>query len=634
WNGNLRTFIKLAGSEMYINKLKSGLIPVLKEDRATPDSSIKSAKELYTEFTLLVDKNLFTYFFQPIVYAKTGEIYAYEALMRTKGGINMSPLRILDIAKENNMLYDIEKASMFYVMERYDRDRELFGNALIFINTIPGSFLNKHDISKLKEKYQQYISNFVFEITEQDTVSDEELQTIRDLGAAGNSDAPGGSDIVRIAIDEYGTGQSNIVNLLRYSPYIIKIDRFLINNIQNEPNKQMFVKSTIEFAKMNDIKVLAEGVETYEEMNTVIGFGVDLLPGYYTSRPAPVPVGKIPDKIRDEIAAENLNISRYDNELLVYRPKDGESFELSDLALRKFGCIHLSGGSFTITGNDNVPIDTVIKVDDGAAADITIDSASIRSLHSPAVQLGKNCKAVIRLRGNNVISGSGILVPQSSSLLITGDGNLDISVSFNNGVGIGNDYYGSFGNITFEHSGRISVESQGDIGICIGGSISDASPLKFRSGIVYVTAKCVNSLGIGCISGKTDIVISDDAVINVRCAGKNSVGIGSFEGETHICSKGNVDVVSDGERSAAVGTIGTGVLTFLNEGGRINAVVHGNNSVCIGSLTGRTDVTILSGHVNAYGEGDAVCGVGSAEGSGKIRISGGVTAVKLLSGNA
>ncbi|MBP5604906.1 MAG: substrate-binding domain-containing protein, partial [Ruminiclostridium sp.] len=149
WNGNLRTFIKLAGSEMYINKLKSGLIPVLKEDRASQDSAIKSPKELYTEFTLLVEKNLFTYFFQPIVYAKTGEIYAYEALMRTKGGINMSPLRILDIAKEYNMLYDIEKATMFNVMERYDLDRELFGNALIFINTIPGSFLNKHDISKL-----------------------------------------------------------------------------------------------------------------------------------------------------------------------------------------------------------------------------------------------------------------------------------------------------------------------------------------------------------------------------------------------------------------------------------------------------------------------------------------------------
>ena len=94
---------------------------------------------------------------------------------------------------------------------------------------------------------------------------------------------------------------SNIVNLLRYAPQIIKIDRYLISGIDKDVNKQMFIKSTIDFARLNDIKVLAEGVETSEEMKTVISFGVDYIQGYYTGRPVFEPISEIDESIRKEI---------------------------------------------------------------------------------------------------------------------------------------------------------------------------------------------------------------------------------------------------------------------------------------------------------------------------------------------
>ncbi len=63
----------------------------------------------------------------------------------------------------------------------------------------------------------------------------------------------------------------------------------------------MFVRSTIDFARINGIKVLAEGVETSDEMRTVIDLGVDLIQGYYTARPAVIPIPSIHEDIRKEI---------------------------------------------------------------------------------------------------------------------------------------------------------------------------------------------------------------------------------------------------------------------------------------------------------------------------------------------
>lgn len=289
WEGSLEGFIKFANGEMYMNRLKNGSGEVIKEN-TTP-------KEHYKAFELLVEKNLFSYHFQPIVSAKTGEIYAYEALMRTDPSIGMNPLEVLSTAKEYRRLYEIERATMFNVMARYAEDADSFGGRMVFINTIPGHFLQNEDINELVEKYGSNMDKFVYELTEQDAVADGELNAIRRLSGSG--------EVAQIAIDDYGTGHSNIVNLMRYAPQIIKIDRFLITDIHRNQNKQMFVRSTIEFARLNGIKVLAEGVETSNELRTVIDLGVDLIQGYYTARPAPEPIPAIPDDIRREIQEAN-----------------------------------------------------------------------------------------------------------------------------------------------------------------------------------------------------------------------------------------------------------------------------------------------------------------------------------------
>lgn len=129
--------------------------------------------------------------------------------------------------------------------------------------------------------------------------SDEEVNLIKTLG-----DNEFG---IPIAIDDYGSGCSNIVNLLRYAPQIIKVDRYLITDIDKDANKQMFMKGTLEFASANNIKVLAEGVETREEFQTVVALGVDYVQGYYTGKPSRCPMEEIPDFVVSDIETAILS---------------------------------------------------------------------------------------------------------------------------------------------------------------------------------------------------------------------------------------------------------------------------------------------------------------------------------------
>ncbi len=288
WEEDFMSFIKAATGEMYLNRLKNGSTPVLKKQ--------KMQEEYYRIFDVLIEKNLFIYHFQPIVSARTGKIYAYEALMRTDSTINLNPGQILDVAEAYNRLYDIERATMFNVMGYIDSNKEKFSGRRVFINTIPSCFLRDEDRDLLVNKFGHLFSSCTIEITEQSETNDAELMQIKRLESNGMS--------CQIAIDDYGTGFSNIVNLLRYQPQVIKIDRYLITDVHKDTNKQLFIRSTVEFARINNILVLAEGVETKDELIKVIELGVDLIQGFYTARPSAEVIQAINSDIVDLIVSQ------------------------------------------------------------------------------------------------------------------------------------------------------------------------------------------------------------------------------------------------------------------------------------------------------------------------------------------
>ena len=263
------------------------------EKRITGDATLSAQEQEQAALVKKVlDENLFVYHFQPIVSAKDGSIVAYEALMRAQIYPMISPLDIIKYASHLERLYDVERATFFNILHLVDeREKELAGKK-IFINSIPGSQLSGEEAAVLKQKLTEHADSVVVELTEQTEADD---KTLADMKSGYEKMG------IETAVDDYGTGYSNIVNLLRYMPNYVKVDRMLLSGIQDNPQKQHFVKDIVIFAHENHFQVLAEGVETSEELETVIKLGVDLIQGYYTARPNPDILGRIDSNIEEEI---------------------------------------------------------------------------------------------------------------------------------------------------------------------------------------------------------------------------------------------------------------------------------------------------------------------------------------------
>ncbi len=616
WDSTLENLVRMAVSDMYLRRLRQGRTnPVIRG--RTFDS------EYFTTFELLVEKNLFRYHFQPIIDAATGKIYAYEALMRTGGGISMAPLDVLEIAKNANRLYDIEKATLYNVLKIYEENLDKFGDKKLFINLLPGNFLKSEERDALIEKYGKHIGNVVFEVTEADTVSDEELDMLRSINYDGN--------YASLAVDDYGTGHSNIVNLLRYTPNIIKIDRYLISNIQDDANKQMFVKNTIEFAEANGIKVLAEGVETFDEMKTVIEYGVDYIQGYYTAHPSAEIMQQIPNNIRNEILSESIKTARFNNDNLVYNAKAGETVNLLELALKKYTTVNVLGGKVRLVGEPANILDMVVKVMDGKKTDLTFENVNLRGVTETTVQLGRDSETALSIIGECTLNKDGIYVPAGSRLAVGGDGNLHIITSRNLSFGVGSNANEPHGDIVFDMSGNVRIVANGDKVVGIGGGRCENSRIRLMNGNFDISAKAINAVAVGSNSGNTDIYIGRTAHCRLKSDGNDSVALGSINGKSEIVCRGKLDIIGDGEKAAGIGSLNGYTKTDLLSND-ISVALHSYCGIGIGSLAGQAELKLEDANVDIYAEGTQINGFGSGEDVAKGEINGSRLSVEILAG--
>lgn len=240
----------------------------------------------------LLNEKMLSFHFQPIVSALDGHIFGYEALMRDETEAKLSPFDILKGAAKLERMYDIEKATFNGVLNRIEEGKEEFAGKKVFINSLPAYQLVGADAAKLLSRLNDHRGNVVVEYTEDSEVDEDLIDVNRAVYSALHVD---------IALDDYGSGYSNTNNLLRYEPRYVKIDRSLITGIDTNPQKRYFVKSIIDYSKDNNILVLAEGVETVEELRSVVMLGVDLIQGFYTGRPSRNPLQEIAEDVAGQI---------------------------------------------------------------------------------------------------------------------------------------------------------------------------------------------------------------------------------------------------------------------------------------------------------------------------------------------
>ena len=269
--------MKYADFAMYtIKHSTKGEIAEFDKDSYSANSVLLTGVE---EMNRIIEECSVRYAFQSIVSAKTGEIYGYEALMRVQSKIFQSPLELLRTAKTSAKLYEIERLTWTKALADFKAlidAGQIDKTAHIFINSIANTCLEQSDEAALLTSYAQLLPQIVLELLEGEN-SDQEctahkLQIIKQIGG-------------QIALDDFGTGYNSEYALLSIHPNIIKIDRSITNGCDKDESRRMLIKNLVKLARANDIFVLAEGVETQEEMETVITCGVDFLQGYYLAHP-------------------------------------------------------------------------------------------------------------------------------------------------------------------------------------------------------------------------------------------------------------------------------------------------------------------------------------------------------------
>lgn len=105
--------------------------------------------------------------------------------------------------------------------------------------------------------------------------SERAVETVGELKALG----------CRIGIDDFGSRYSNFARLRDFEPDYVKIDMKYVRNIHRNERNRILVETIVGYAHKNGIKVIAEGIETPEEQETIVQLGVDYSQGYLFSKP-------------------------------------------------------------------------------------------------------------------------------------------------------------------------------------------------------------------------------------------------------------------------------------------------------------------------------------------------------------
>ena len=592
------------------------------DSRTSATTLTEQQKAEFAEADRIITQNLFDYHFQPIVNVQNGEIYAYEALMRPVSDICPSPYHIIKFAEHSNRLDDIERATFLNVLKLIgilDNNYEHFRDKRIFINSIPKTSLSENDRCSVNEMLSKYSDRVVVEMTEQGELDDSKLNTIkntyRDLG-------------VKIAIDDYGTGYANVHNLLRYMPDYVKIDRSLLSNIQNDQKKRHFVREIINFCHDSGILALAEGVETSEELRTVILLGADLIQGYYTARPARSAISSIPYEIKQEMIRYRHELED-GRKLQIYTADKNERISLDRQIKNGYTSVYIGNECNDVTLAGTPGTETNIRVEIGRDfnGSITLDNVSITSdKNRPCISIAENCDVRLILSGNNALKNGGIRVPYSSRFTCCGEGSLSISVDGGCFYGIGNDGDSKHGELIFEQG--VSIDNKSASGICIGSGLG--GKISIKQGRYSFGMRGYMGVAIGAMDADTNIELFA-CDMNMDLTLQHGVAIGSLNGDAQVdITHSSVGLYLSGSDIAGIGTV-HGSLCKLNitEANAVFNIVADNCSA-IAALKGDTNFTINKASLKITAEGDHALAIGGSDGRTKLSLINSDSSIKLV----
>ncbi len=272
---NYAELLKYADFAMYqIKKSSKGSIKAYNKDSYVRDYILVQG---VGELDRIIIDEAVRYAYQPIISVQTGEIFAYEALIRPVSDLLGNPDNLLRVAEAQFKLDKIERLTWFHALKGFFDQIRDDDNAHIFINSIPNQLLSEENWQMLEDLYGDRLSRIVMEITENARSEIEIDAKKRAFCRKWN---------IPIALDDFGSGYSNSDMLVTRLFHYVKLDMGLIKNIDQTPSTQALVRSTIDYCHQNQLRVIAEGIETQSEYDTVKDLGVDFVQGFFLAKPA------------------------------------------------------------------------------------------------------------------------------------------------------------------------------------------------------------------------------------------------------------------------------------------------------------------------------------------------------------
>jgi EAL domain-containing protein (putative c-di-GMP-specific phosphodiesterase class I) len=216
--------------------------------------------------------------YQPIISWSRREPFGYEALVRSSDQSMPNPGALFDAAEQLSRIHDLGRQIRNKCAEPIARAKP---SQSLFVNLHTEDLLD-NTLFDPDTQLARYSHQIILEITERAKLESvgqvrERIARLREMG-------------FRIAIDDIGAGYSGLNSFAMVQPDIVKLDITLVRGVDNDPVKRKLVRLLGDLCRDLGILVVAEGVETPDERDTLVELGCDLLQGYLFARPgAPFP---------------------------------------------------------------------------------------------------------------------------------------------------------------------------------------------------------------------------------------------------------------------------------------------------------------------------------------------------------
>ncbi len=295
--GKAEDLLRIADMAMYQAK-NNGKAYCLASDVGTTGQALRRL-ELETDLRRAIEHKGFRVCYQPEVLLKNGRTVGMEALVRwahPERGLLLAS-EFVPVAEESKLIAPIG----LWVLEAACRQARVWQEQYpsippltVWVNLSAKQFRQVelvNEVAKALQKTGLHSSGLGLEITESVVMEDTQatIMTLRELADLG----------VRLAIDDFGTGYSSLSALHHFPVEVLKVDRSFIEGLKNGSEDTVILSAILDLGRALGMKVVAEGVETAEQLARLREMGYDMAQGNYFSEP-------LPDEAASELLATDL----------------------------------------------------------------------------------------------------------------------------------------------------------------------------------------------------------------------------------------------------------------------------------------------------------------------------------------